>query len=104
MKKLISVLAISLAFAGHAASAAEVIQKNKRFSTDTITIKKGEKITFSNQDPFVHNVYSQSPGMEFDIQTQQPGQSSDIKFDKTGEGEVRCAIHPTMKMKVQVTE
>lgn len=104
MKKLFAVLAVSVAFAAHAAGAAEVVQKNKRFSTDALTVKKGEKVTFINQDPFVHNVYSQTPGMEFDIQTQQPGLSTDIKFDKVGDAEVRCAIHPTMKMKVSVTE
>lgn len=104
MKNTLSLLAALAVLSAGSAMAAEVVQKNKRFSSDTITVKKGESVTFVNQDPFVHNVYSQSPGMEFDIQTQMPGQSSTIKFDKAGEAEVRCAIHPTMKMKVQVAE
>lgn len=104
MKSILSVLAALAVLSAADALAAEVMQKNKRFSTEAITVKKGETVTFTNQDPFTHNVYSQTPGMEFDIQTQPPGQSSSIKFDKPGEADVRCAIHPTMKMKVQVTE
>lgn len=105
MKTVFAALAVCcVAMASNAAMATEVIQKNKRFSQDVVTVKKGESVTFKNADPFVHNVYSQSPGMTFDIQTQKPGESSTITFDKLGEADVRCAIHPTMKMKVIVTE
>lgn len=104
MTKFLPLLATTLVLVANTTTAAELVQKNKRFSADTVTLKKGESITFTNQDPFTHNVYSQSPGMEFDIQTQAPGQSSTIKFDTAGEADVRCAIHPSMKMKVTVTE
>lgn len=105
MNKFFAALAMgAVVLASVPAMATEVIQKNKRFTPDVVTVKKGQSVTFKNDDPFVHNVYSQTPGMAFDIQTQKAGESSVIKFDKVGEADVRCAIHPTMKMKVIVTE
>ena len=92
--------------AGSAVQAADVtvIQSNKQFNPPVLTIKKGQTITFQNQDPFAHNVFSMTPGLEFDLKTQPPGKTSDITFGKAGEVTVQCAIHPTMKMTVKVTE
>ncbi len=85
-----------------AADTVTIDQKNKKFEKDDVTIKQGDSITFANSDPFTHNVYSQTPGMEFDLRTQRPGQSSTVTFDKVGTAVVECAIHPAMKMKVTV--
>ena len=79
-----------------------VYQENKKFSESEITIKQGQSVTFANRDAVTHNVYSKTPGMEFDLRTQPVGQSSEIKFDHVGEADVQCAIHPQMKMKVKV--
>lgn len=81
-----------------------VHQKDKKFSDAEISVKKGDTVTFQNDDEVTHNVFSQSPGMGFDLKTQKPGQSSQVKFDRAGKAEVRCAIHPQMKMIVNVTE
>jgi plastocyanin len=81
-----------------------VFQEDKKFSETEVTIKRGETVTFTNKDPITHNVFSSTPGMAFDLKTQTPGSSSTITFDHAGEAEVRCAIHPQMKMKVNVTE
>jgi plastocyanin len=81
-----------------------VYQDDKKFSDAEITIKHGQTITFTNKDKVTHNVFSNTPGMTFDLRTQRPGESSEVAFDKVGEAEVRCAIHPQMKMKVKVTE
>ena len=92
--------------AAHAAWAGDVTvaQSNKQFDPSVLVIKKGQTVTFQNHDPFAHNVYSATPGLEFDLKTQPPGKSSEITFDKAGEVSVQCAIHPTMKMTVKVTE
>jgi plastocyanin len=87
-----------------AAGDVTVIQLNKKFDQDTLTIKKGQTVTFVNKDPFTHNVYSESPGVSFDLKTQPPGKSSDVTFSTTGEALVECAIHPSMKMKIIVTD
>jgi plastocyanin len=77
-------------------------QKDKTFSQSEITVKVGDSISFVNQDAVVHNVFSTTPGMEFDLRTQQPGKESTVPFTKEGTCEVRCAIHPKMKLTVKV--
>ena len=42
--------------------------------------------------------------VEFDLRRQAPGSSSTVPFAKAGQGEVRCSIHPKMKLIVTVTE
>jgi plastocyanin len=92
------VAAASIAYA----AASPVFQEDKKFSTDEVTISKGDTVTFTNKDEFTHNVYSTTPGMSFELKTQKPGDTSEVKFDRAGVAEVRCAIHPQMKMKVIV--
>jgi plastocyanin len=79
-----------------------IVQKDKAFSTAEMTVKVGDSIKFTNEDSIVHNVFSATPGLEFDLRTQQPGGSSVVPFAKEGVCEVRCAIHPKMKLKVTV--
>jgi plastocyanin len=86
----------------YAAANHTVVQSDKKFSEGEITIAKGDTVVFKNEDPFTHNVYSQSPGIAFELKVQKPGESSDIKFEREGSGEIRCAIHPQMKMKLTV--
>jgi plastocyanin len=80
----------------------KVSQKNKAFSQGSITIKKGESITFVNDDGIAHNVYSTSSGNAFNLKTISPGGSGTATFNSPGTVEVRCAIHPTMRMTVTV--
>ena len=102
---MIRFLAAPLALLIAAAASAEghtVLQKDKLFSRDTIEVRAGDSITFSNHDTVTHNVYSVSPGNTFEIKTQLPGKSSTVSFANPGVAEVRCAIHPTMKLTVNV--
>ena len=81
-----------------------VVQKGRGFAVPSLSIKKGESIVFKNEDDVTHNVFSLSPGIKFDIKTQKPGDESKIDFAAAGKGEVRCAIHPSMKMQLTVTD
>jgi plastocyanin len=81
-----------------------ITQQDRAFSQREISIKVGESIVFKNDDQVTHNVFSVSPGMEFDIRRQAPGQSSTVAFKKPGLAEVRCSIHPKMKLIVTVTQ
>ncbi|HEX4807588.1 MAG TPA: plastocyanin/azurin family copper-binding protein [Bryobacteraceae bacterium] len=80
----------------------QIIQKDRSFSQTEITIKPGDKIVFQNSDDVTHNVFSITSGMEFDLRRQAPGASSTVPFDKEGVAEVRCSIHPKMKLIVTV--
>src|SRR3954451_24359959 len=81
-----------------------IVQLNKKFDQTTMTIKKGDTVIFANKDPFTHNVYSESPKVGFDLKTQAPGQSSPVTFNTSGEALVECAIHPSMKLTIKITE
>lgn len=82
----------------------DVGQKDKEFTVKEITIKKGDKIKFINQDPFFHNVFSLSDAVMFDLGSFPQGESKEVVFEEAGDVEVECAIHPNMKMKVKVVE
>jgi len=80
----------------------EVGQKDKQFTKKVVTIKAGDSVKFTNQDPFFHNIFSLSEQKTFDLGSYPKGQSKSVKFDKAGTYEVECAIHPNMKMQVKV--
>ena len=96
--------ALFLVAIGHVASPAgdrEVIQKDKQFSEESLEIAVGDSIRFKNEDVVVHNLFSK----EFDFNiTQNPGDETPVVFDKAGATEIRCVIHPKMKLKVRVVE
>ncbi|MBA3582205.1 MAG: methylamine utilization protein [Gammaproteobacteria bacterium] len=103
-KSVINILlASALIFPCHLFAAEyEVAQKNKEFSTQTLQIKAGDTVKFSNEDPFFHNIFSLSEDKTFDLGSYPKGQSREVIFDKEGIIEVECAIHPSMRMKIEV--
>ena len=104
MRSSAILLAALLAVGASAAQAgdATVVVREKMFSPDVITVKKGQTITFSNQDPVVHNIYSETPGMEFSSRIKATGDKVDIKFDAVGEAVVECTDHASMNLTVKV--
>jgi plastocyanin len=96
------VMASAMALAGDAANEHVVDQKNREFSVTEVTVKPGEKVVFKNGDDVTHNVFSNSKVNPFTIKIQTPGSSSTVEFKDEGTTEVRCAIHPKMKLLVTV--
>jgi plastocyanin len=106
MRKLAS-LAIVIAAglsAGALAANLTITQKGRAFSPESVTVKKGEALTFVNDDTVPHNIVSTSAGNEFNLGSQPPGAATDVTFKQSGDVQVICAIHPRMKMMVQVTD
>lgn len=96
-------LLLSVAVALAAGDKPKVIdQKDKLFSQEEIVIKPGDALVFSNSDSVTHNVFSNSKVNAFKIQIQKPGEKSTVVFTNAGVTEVRCAIHPKMKLLVKV--
>ena len=79
-------------------------QEGRRFSSESVTIRKGETLTFLNDDSVPHNIASISKGSEFDLGSQLPGTSTDVTFNEAGDVLVICAIHPRMKMLLKITD
>jgi plastocyanin len=86
------------------AAQSTIHQKGKVFSSEAVTIKKGESLTFVNDDAITHNIMSSSKGNEFNLGAQAPGASTPVTFKQAGDAQVICAIHPRMKMMVKVTD
>lgn len=101
MKTIAPLLLAALAMPA-AAETITVNQKDKQFDKPVLRIKAGDSVSFVNSDPFFHNVFSLSDAKTFDLGSYPQGQSRVIHFDKPGEVDVECAIHPTMKMKITV--
>lgn len=106
MKSLKVGLAIAFIAGASVALAAErtIGQKGKVFSESAVEIKKGDTLVFLNDDNVVHNVLSTTPGNVFNLGSIGPGHSTPVTFDKSGELQVLCAIHPSMKMSVKVRD
>jgi plastocyanin len=90
--------------AGALAATQVVHQQGRAFSSEGVTIKKGDSLTFLNDDTVPHNIMSTSRGNEFNLGSQPPGTSTDVTFKEAGEVQVICAIHPRMKMTVKVED
>src|SRR4029078_11444967 len=88
--------------AGALAANQIIHQQGRAFSSESITVKKGETVTFVNDDTIPHNIISTSAGNEFNVGSQAPGTSTDVTFKEAGDVQVICAIHPRMKMMVKV--
>lgn len=106
MKSLKLAIVAGLLAGTTAALAAEhsIGQKGKVFSETSLKIKRGDTLVFVNDDNVTHNVLSNSAGNQFNLGAIGPGNSTPVTFDKSGEVLVVCAIHPTMKMTVTVSE
>ena len=79
-----------------------VTQKNKAFGVKKLRVKAGDVIKFTNEDNFAHNVFSLSTAKSFDTGSFGNGQVKSVTFDKPGKVEVECAIHPDMRLDVEV--
>jgi plastocyanin len=99
------ILAVVGGLSTGALAANEVIhQQGRAFSTENITVKRGEALTFLNDDTVPHNIMSATKGNEFNLGSQAPGASTDVSFNEVGDVSVICAIHPRMKMTVKVID
>jgi len=99
------ILAVVGGLSSGALAANEVIhQQGRAFSSESVTVKRGEALTFLNDDSVPHNIMSTSKGNEFNLGSQAPGSSTDVSFNEVGDVSVICAIHPRMKMTVKVID
>ena len=102
---LVSIALLLLPFCGAAHADEQVVaQKNKAFSVQKLKVKVGDSVTFRNDDPYFHNVFSLSPAQSFDLGSYPKGQARKVTFNKPGTIDVECAIHPEMQMQIEVAK
>lgn len=97
-------LATACAVASQAGEAAPptVGQRDRSFSTEALDLRAGAVVRFVNDDAVAHNIVVRDPaGATQASPLQRPGEHTDIAFPLAGEHEVRCALHPRMRMTVR---
>lgn len=99
---LLAAIVASVGIGSATADEHHVSQKSRKFSPAVIQAKVGDTVVFVNDDRFAHNIYSETPGYEFDIRKQMPGDRQAIELTKPGTIDIRCAIHPRMRMRIVV--
>src|SRR5205809_3877924 len=107
MNKLIKATAcaaVLLAMGSTMAAEHVIVQKGKAFSVKKLSVKLGDSVKFVNEDPFSHNIFSLSDAKSFDLGSYGVGLSKTVVFDKPGTVEIECAVHPDMKMIVEVSK
>ncbi len=85
-----------------AKKSATITQRDTEFLPDAVIVRKGARVTFPNKDKVYHNVFSVSPGNEFDLGLFRGGERRTISMRRPGEVDVYCNIHPNMAAKVLV--
>jgi len=101
----LSLMALVVTLAMPALAGDQVVgQAKKAFTVGVLKAKVGDTITFRNDDEFAHNVFSLSDAQSFDLGSYKKGEVRTVKLTAPGVIEVECAIHPEMKMKIEVAK
>jgi len=77
-------------------------QKNRRFSDSLLVVEAGATVSFPNDDPIFHNVFSLSKARSFDLGYYPQGQTRKVRFAKPGLVDVFCHLHPNMSASILV--
>jgi plastocyanin len=85
----------------------DVYQMDKAFFQNSkrivaLKVRTGEAVRFHNNDKLSHNLYSVSTSKTFDLGLLRKNETRSILFDRRGEVEIQCAIHPEMLLVVDV--
>lgn len=68
--------------------------QNFAFSPASLTVKVGDKVTWTNQDSVGHSATADDSS--FDTGVLQQGQSGSVTFSKAGTYTYHCSVHPNM--------
>ena len=107
MKPFSAAMLLALVLAGttDVALASEthpIDQRGRTFRPNHVSIAQGDTLVINNRDDFIHQIYVKSNVMNFDSDEQEPGTNVSVSFPVAGTFEVRCHIHPTMSLIVNV--
>ena len=77
-------------------------QHGMNFFPNLTVVRVGGTVTFLNDDPFPHNVFTPD-GDKFNMGTMAHGAAKKKTFDKPGRFTLLCNLHPNMIAYIQVT-
>jgi plastocyanin len=81
-----------------------VTMKGKQFLPRVAVVPVGSTVSFPNEDPIFHNVFSVSGENRFDLELYKRPKAGSWTFQKPGVVRVYCNIHPQMSATVLVVE
>jgi len=73
-----------------------VTQRNKTFIPHVLAVPVGSKVSFRNDDPIFHNVFSLSKPNDFDTGLYKQGATYQQTFKRAGVVQILCNIHSSM--------
>jgi plastocyanin len=76
--------------------------RSKAFLPHVLAVPSGSTVTFPNEDPISHNLFSLTPGNTFDLGLYRKGPGKAQKFEAPGAVNVYCNVHPNMSAVVHV--
>jgi plastocyanin len=81
---------------------ATLSQEGLRFHPEIVVLPAGSTVSFPNEDPIFHNVFSLSRAKQFDLGYYPKGQTRVVRFDRPGLVQVYCHIHADMNAAILV--
>ncbi|MGZ8780001.1 MAG: hypothetical protein ACXW31_08755 [Thermoanaerobaculia bacterium] len=84
------------------ASSFTMTTRSKEFLPHVMAVPAGSTISFPNEDPIAHNLFSLTPGNTFDLGLYRRGAGKQHKFDTPGAVNVYCNVHTNMSAVVHV--
>lgn len=97
---LVAIAAVGTSAAGDTANEYTIRIEAMRFMPATLTVKRGDRVTWVNKDPFPHTATASAQA--FDSGSIAPGGSWTYVAAETGTQAYVCAFHPTMKGEVSI--
>jgi plastocyanin len=92
-------------YTGALAAARHVVeQRNETFVPRVMAVTRGSVVSFPNEDPYFHNVFSLSRAGTFDLGRFRQGQAREQRFPKPGLIKVYCHIHSHMSASIMVLD
>jgi len=80
----------------------QITTRNKTLIPHVMAIPVGSTVTFPNDDPISHNLFSLSSNNAFDLGLYRRGAGKSQKFDSPGVVNVYCNVHPNMSAVIHV--
>ena len=85
-----------------AAMKATIAQRDEQFVPHVVAVTSGSSVSFPNDDPFFHNVFSLSRGASFNLGRYPTGKTRSRVFSRPGLVKVFCELHSHMSAVIRV--
>lgn len=88
--------------ARQAPAAFQMTTRGKMLLPHVLAVPSGSNISFPNEDPISHNIFSLSASNAFDLGLYRKGPGKTHKFEAPGAVNIYCNVHPNMSAVVHV--